>query len=308
MGKTAVVLLNMGGPDSLQAVEPFLYNLFSDHNIIRIPKVIQKPVAKVISKVRGKKVREYYKAIGGKSPQREQTEKQAEALKRALGDGFDVFVAMRYWHPLTEEAVERIKKGNYQKVILLPLYPHYSKTTTGSSFQEFEKHYKGIKTPLVKIHSYHNHPTFIKSWVENIKQNLPNYQDYYFLFSAHSLPKKVILEGDPYQKQIEENVKLIMENFNNPYTLSYQSKVSPVEWIKPFTDETIKRLASEGVKKLAVIPISFVSEHIETLYELDIQYKELANSLGIQDYRRIPTFVDFPPFIQALKEITVEHM
>ncbi|GAB6071730.1 ferrochelatase [Venenivibrio stagnispumantis] len=330
MGKTAVVLLNMGGPDSLDAIQPFLYNLFSDHDIIRIPKIIQKPVAWIISKTRAKKTKIYYEIMGGKSPQREQTEEQAKALQEALGENYKVVVAMRYWHPFTEEALSQLKNENIKKIILLPLYPQYSRTTTGSSFNEFDRVYRKIfkkgknfvlttlqgqekpyfypsDTKIKKINCYFNHPTYIKAMVENIKENLPEYKDYYFLFSAHSLPVKIIQEGDPYQKQVEETVRLIMEHFpENKYSLAYQSKVGPVKWLEPFTDEEIQRLAKEGIKKLAVIPVAFVSEHSETLYELDYQYGNLAKEVGIEDYKRIPTLKTHPIFIQALKELILE--
>lgn len=309
MSKIGVILLNMGGPDSLEAIEPFLYNLFSDHDIIQIPKLIQKPVAKLISKVRAKKTREYYEYMGGKSPQKEQTIKQAQALQKALGDRFKVVVAMRYWHPFTEEALEELFKEDIEKVILLPLYPQYSRTTTGSSFNEFYRKFdKNI--PVIEIKSYHNHPLYIKAMVENIKAHLPdNYKDFHFLFSAHSLPEKVIKEGDPYQKQTEETVKLIMEHFPEvEYSLAYQSKVGPVKWLEPMTDEKIKELASKGIKNLVVIPVSFVSEHSETLYELDKQYGELAKQVGIRNYVRIPTLKDHPTFIKALKSIVEENV
>ncbi|WP_456393680.1 ferrochelatase [Persephonella sp.] len=307
MAKTGVVLMNMGGPDSLEAIQPFLYNLFSDHNIIRIPRPIQKPVAYLISKIRAKKTEEYYRVMGGKSPQKEQTLEQAQALQERLGDDYTVVVAMRYWHPFTEEAVEKLIREKVERVILLPLYPHYSKTTTGSSFQEFDRVYreKGLDIPVRRVESYHNHPLFIKAWVKKIKEDVgEDYRDFYFLFSAHSLPQKVIQEGDPYKDQIEETVRLIMEHFSGvAHSIAYQSKVSPVKWLEPFTDEEIQRLANEGIRKLAVIPVSFVSEHSETLYELDIQYGELASQAGITDYKRVGTLRNHPLFIQALEDI-----
>ncbi len=311
MGKTAVVLMNMGGPDSLEAIEPFLYNLFSDHDIIQIPRVIQKPVAKIISKIRAKKTREYYVVMGGKSPQKEQTMEQAEALQQVLGDAFKVVVAMRYWHPFTEEALENLKNENLDKIILLPLYPQFSTTTTGSSFNEFFRQFKRFQkqgyfqnVKVKEVKSYHNNPLYIKAMVENIKENLPDYKDFYFLFSAHSLPVSVIQKGDPYQKQIEETVKLIMEHFPEVnYSLSYQSKVGPVKWLEPMTDQVIQELGKNGVKKLAVIPVAFVSEHSETLYELDYQYGNLAKECGIERYIRIPTLKKHPLFIEALKTI-----
>ena len=310
MKKIGIVLLNMGGPDSLDAVEPFLYNLFSDHDIIQIPKLIQKPVAFLISKFRAKSTRKYYEAMGGKSPQKEQTLEQAKALQNALGEKYKVVIAMRYWHPFTEEALKELFKDEIEKIILLPLYPQYSSTTTGSSFNEFDRVYKKFKkdVPIVKIKDFYNHPLYIKAMVENIKESLPEHKDYYFLFSAHSLPVKVIEKGDPYQRQTEETVRLIMKHFpENKYSLAYQSKVGPVKWLEPMTDEMIKELAEKGIKKLAVIPVSFVSEHSETLYELDIQYGELAKEVGIEDYKRIPTLKTHPVFIEALKDIALKH-
>ena len=309
MKKIGVILMNMGGPDSLDAIQPFLYNLFSDHDIIQIPRLIQKPVAYLISKIRAKKTREYYEYMGGKSPQKEQTLAQANALQEALGDKYKVVVAMRYWHPFTDEALEELFKDEIEKIILLPLYPQYSKTTTGSSFNEFFRQYKkfGKNIPVIKINDFHDHPTYIKAMVENIKENLPqNYQDYFFLFSAHSLPEKVILEGDPYKDQTEKTVKLIMEHFPDmKYKLAYQSKIGPVKWLEPMTENVIKELAQKGIKNLVVIPVSFVSEHSETLYELDYQYGNLAKELGIKNYIRIPTLKTHPLFIQALREIVL---
>ncbi|WP_456399708.1 ferrochelatase [Persephonella sp.] len=311
MEKIGVVLMNMGGPDSLEAVQPFLYNLFSDHDIIQIPKLIQKPVAYIISKVRADKTMKYYKIMGGKSPQKEQTIEQAEKLQETLGENFKVVVAMRYWHPFTDEALKELIKENIKKIILLPLYPQFSRTTTGSSFNEFYRQYKklGLKIPVKEIRSYHNHSLYIKAWTENIKENLPNYSEYFFLFSAHSLPESIIRKGDPYKDQTEETVSLIMKNFpENKYTLSYQSKVGPVKWLEPMTEDTIKNLAENGIKKLCVIPISFVSEHSETLYELDIEYGNLAKELGVESYVRIPTLKSNPTFIEALKDLVLQNV
>ncbi len=313
--KIGLVLLNMGGPDSLEAIQPFLYNLFSDHDIIQIPKPIQKPVAWIISKTRAKKTEDYYKVMGGKSPQKEQTEEQAKALQNVLGKDFKVVVAMRYWHPFTEEALEKLKNENLEKIILLPLYPQYSKTTTGSSFNEFFRQFEKFKkqgyfkdVEVVKVESYHNNQRYIKAMVDNIKENLPDYKDYHFLFSAHSLPEKIIKEGDPYKNQIEETVELIKNSFPEiDYSLAYQSKVGPVKWLEPMTDEKIIELAKKGIKNIAVIPVAFVSEHSETLYELDIQYGKLAKEHGIENYKRIPTLKTHPEFIQTLKEIVIQN-
>jgi ferrochelatase len=333
MKKVGVVLLNMGGPDSLDAVEPFLYNLFSDHDIIQIPKPIQKPVAFLISKIRAKKTKKYYEIMGGKSPQKEQTLQQAKALQSALGDDYKVVVAMRYWHPFTEEALKELFTQELKQIILLPLYPQYSRTTTGSSFNEFDRRVKkyikpgkytvlstlkGVKNPyyyfsnipIKKINCYFDNPDYINAMVENIKEHLPtNYKDYYFLFTAHSLPEKIILDGDPYKKQTEETVKLIMNHFKDVrYSLAYQSKVGPVKWLEPFTDKEIERLAKEGIKNLVVIPVSFVSEHSETLYELDYLYGSMAKELKIENYIRIPTLKTHPKFINTLKNIVIKSL
>ena len=327
MERIGVVLLNMGGPDSLDAIQPFLYNLFSDHDIIRIPKPIQKPLAFLISHLRAKKTRKYYEIMGGKSPQREQTQKQAKALEEKLGNRYKVVVALRYWHPMTEQAVREILEDGIKDVILLPLYPQYSRTTTGSSFNEFDRvarryakrgksfnlttikgqeksYFYPLELRIKKVNCYYNHPMYIKAMVENIKENLPNWQDYFFLFTAHSLPESIIREGDPYQKQTEETVRLIMEHFPGvKHALGYQSKVGPTKWIGPFTDELLEELIKSGVKKIAMIPVSFTCEHSETLYELDYLYGKMAKELGIEDYVRIPTLKDHPTFIEALAEL-----
>ncbi len=307
MAKIGVLLLNMGGPDSLSAVEPFLYNLFSDHDIIEIPRLIQKPVAKIISKIRAKKTKHYYEIMGGKSPQREQTEKQAQALQKELGENFKVAVAMRYWHPFTEEALQELFKEDLKGIVLLPMYPQYSKTTTGSSFNEFDRVFKKFpQVPVVKVKSYHDHPTYIRAMVENIKEHLPNWEEYFFIFTAHSLPVKVIKRGDPYQKQTEETVRLIVEHFPKvKYALGYQSKIGPVKWLEPSTDKLIEETIKAGYKHIAIIPVSFVCEHSETLYELDVSYRQLAEDLGVESFVRIPTLQDHPTFISALKEITL---
>ncbi len=308
MSKTAVVLLNMGGPDSMSAIRPFLYNLFSDHDIIQIPRPIQKPVAFLISTFRAKKTAYYYKIMGGKSPQKEQTILQAKALQEALKDDFLVEIALRYWHPLTEEAIENLEKIKPSKIVLLPLYPHYSSTTTGSSFKEFYRLLRKSRLkdiPVKEVRDYHDHPLFIKAWTENIK-NTGIDDDYFLLFSAHSLPQKIIDRGDPYKDQIEKSVELIMKSFKNKHMISYQSKVGPVKWLEPPTDKTIENLAKQGIKKLCLVPISFVSEHSETLYEMDYLYKNMAKDLGIEEFKRVPTLQTNPIYIELLKDLSVK--
>lgn len=324
-----VVLFNMGGPDSLSAVRPFLYNLFSDHDIIRIPRPIQKPIAYLISFLRAKKTRHYYEVMGGKSPQREQTQAQAQALQKALGEGYKVVVALRYWHPLTEEALKELLMYPIERIVLLPLYPQYSRTTTGSSFNEFDRIFRRMvgrgksfnlttlkgqerpyfypsNIPVHRINCYYNHPTYIRAMVENIKENLPNWQEFFFLFTAHSLPISIIREGDPYQRQTEETVRLIMEHFPGvDYALGYQSKVGPTKWLEPFTQNLLKKLIESGVKKIALVPVSFTCEHSETLYELDYLYGRMARERGVE-LIRIPTLQTHPLYIQALKELVLQ--
>lgn len=326
-----VVLFNMGGPDSLSAIQPFLYNLFSDHDIIRVPRLIQKPFAFFLSRIRAKKTRHYYEIMGGKSPQREQTQAQGEALQKSLGDNYKVVVALRYWHPFTEEALRELLSYPIEKIVLLPLYPQYSRTTTGSSFNEFDRVFRKLSKkgthfalttlkgqerpyfypspiPIYRINCYYNHPTYIKAMVENIKENLPNWKDYYFLFTAHSLPISIIEEGDPYKRQTEETVRLIMEYFSGvPYALGYQSKVGPTKWLEPFTDELLEKLISSGVRRIALIPVSFTCEHSETLYELDYVYGNRAREKGV-DFVRIPTLKTHPLYIQALKELVLQTL
>ncbi|MFN7065862.1 MAG: ferrochelatase [Aquificaceae bacterium] len=324
-----VVLFNMGGPDSFSAIQPFLYNLFSDHDIIRIPRLIQKPFAFFLSRIRAKKTRHYYKIMGGKSPQREQTEDQAQALQKALGEGYKVVVALRYWHPLTEETLRELLKDPIDSIVLLPLYPQYSRTTTGSSFNEFDRVFRRLvkkgkefnlttlkgqeksyfyssSLKVYRINCYHNHPTYIGAMVENIRENLPNWQEYFFLFTAHSLPLSVIREGDPYQKQTEESVRLIKDHFPKvEYALGYQSKVGPTKWLEPFTDKLLENLIDSGVKRIALIPVSFTCEHSETLYELDYLYGNRARKRSV-DLVRIPTLRAHPTYIQALRELVLQ--
>lgn len=308
MSKVGVILSNLGGPLSLEDVEPFLYNLFSDPYIFKIP--FQKPLARLIAKLRAKKTQKYYELMGGKSPQYEQTEAQARALKESLGEDYEVVVGMRYWKPFIKDAVLKLLQKGVKEIVFLPLYPQYSITTTGSAIAEFQRVLKelGLTDLKVKIiKEFYDHPLFIKAWTEQIKSALPNPEGFHFLFSAHSLPVKIIESGDPYKEQTERSVQLIMENFpNQEYTLAYQSKVGFGRWLEPATDEVIEELIKRGVKKLLVIPISFVSEHSETLYELDYQYKNLALSLGYEEFIRVPTLQTNSIFIECLKELVLK--
>jgi ferrochelatase len=315
--KIAVVLLNMGGPDSLEAIEPFLFNLFQDPDIFKIP-FGQKIFAKLISKLRTSKVVEQYKKIGGKSPINEYTEKQRELLETSLRNAninADVLIAMRYWKPLTSDTIKIIKANDYSKINLLPLYPHYSSVTTGSSFNEWNRQYSGEKNRVVEIKSFFNQKEYLNGVSKRIDEGLELFPNTLkgkteLLFSAHSIPQKLVDDGDPYQEQILESIRLIMELRNNSekFHISYQSKVGPVKWLKPSTEEMIKNLGESGVENLLVIPISFVSDHIETLFELNIEYRKIANESNIKNYKVMTGLNDSPIFISQLHNLVLQGM
>ncbi|KUG26500.1 ferrochelatase, protoheme ferro-lyase [hydrocarbon metagenome] len=314
MNKTAVVLFQLGGPDSISAIEPFLYNLFQDPDIFKIP-IGQKFFAKIISKRRAPKVAEEYELIGGKSPINEWTEIQRRLLEEELRkeiDNVDVITAMRYWHPLTNVAAKKIEDGNYDNVVLLPLYPHNSISTVGSSFNEWNRVYKGDTSKLIYIYDFYNNEKYIKALNERIDETLERFpeeirNDVQLVFSAHGTPISMVKNGDPYSKHIQETVNLVMKMRNNSheYHLCYQSKVGPVKWLEPATDKMIEELAHNGKKHLLIVPISFVSDHVETLFELDIEYREDAEKNNIENYIVMKGLNDSPTFISALKEITI---
>jgi protoporphyrin/coproporphyrin ferrochelatase len=314
-GPVAVVLFQLGGPDSLAAVEPFLYNLFLDPDIIDFPfaRLARPTLARLISSRRAKKVQDHYASIGGKSPIRELTELQASALERELRRTMDarVFVAMRYWHPLTEEAVARVTSKSFRQVVLLPLYPQYSKTTTGSSLNEWHRKYAaegkdGLSTAVVK--EFYQHEIYVDSVVEKINEGLQRFSapgEAHLVFSAHGVPMRVIEAGDPYQAQIEATVKLVMERggWKNPNLLCYQSRVGPGRWLKPMLHEELHRLAAEKTESVLIIPIAFVSDHVETLSEINIEARKLARHLGIHQFEVMPALNDSPKFIEALASL-----
>lgn len=308
--KTAILLLQMGGPDSLEAVEPFLYNLFSDRDIIRIgPAFLQPLIARFISRRRSRKVVEYYRQIGGKSPLRELTEQQAAELERLLGDRYRCFVAMRYWKPDTVEALAAIRREGISKVIALSLYPHYSRATTGSSFNELERvraksqaHFE-----FKYVRQFFDHPLYIAALAEKIELGLSGFADraaVQLVFSAHGLPQSFIDSGDPYLDHIQATVRLVMDRFSDVlHHLAFQSRAGPVKWLEPSTEDTIKKLAESGCKNMLMVPLSFVSDHIETLYEIDIQYREEAQQWGISDFRRTESLNSSPRFINCLADL-----
>ncbi|MCS6815030.1 MAG: ferrochelatase [Cyanobacteria bacterium] len=322
MGRKGVLLLNLGGPDHLEDVRPFLYNLFSDPEIIRLPfPWMQKPLAWLISTSRARKSAENYRQIGGGSPLRRITEEQAIALRNCLlqkGEDVRVYVGMRYWHPFTEEAIVRIKRDGIDQLVILPLYPHYSISTSGSSFRLLERIWQEdpslARIEHTVIPSWHNRPGYLQAMADLIRQELdklPNPDEVHIFFSAHGVPVSYVTEaGDPYQRQIEECTELVMRTLNRPnaYTLAYQSRVGPVEWLQPYTEDAIAQLAAQGVSSLLVVPISFVSEHIETLQEIDIEYRKLAAEHGIQNFNRVPALNTHAGFINDLADQVLEAL
>jgi len=311
--KIAVVLFQLGGPDTLAAVEPFLYNLFCDPDIINFPGsfLARKPLAKLISATRSKKVTQRYAEIGGGSPIRRLTEQQARALEKALRRHISTrtIVAMRYWNPSTRDAIAALEVEPYDELVLLPLYPHYSFATTGSSLKEWNRLHKP-KVPVHLIDHFFDHPDYISGLVERINsvlRQLPRPEGVHLIFSAHGLPMALVEKGDPYPQHIEATVRLIREMgaWPNAYTLCYQSRVGPQKWLQPSLTGTLERLAGEGVKRMLVIPISFLTEHIETLHEINIEAREHAESLGVHDFHMMPALNDSPLLIRALADLVL---
>jgi len=317
MSKIAVVLFNLGGPDSLEAIEPFLYNLFCDPDIFKLP-LGQKTLAKFISSRRAPKVAEEYKLIGGKSPINDWTEKQRTMLEIHLRNDnpdIDVHIAMRYWKPLTEETVKIVEAVNYEKIILLPLYPHYSITTTGSSFNEWKRHYKGNKSKLIYINNYQTNEKYIAALNQRIDETILRFpenvrNDIQLVFSAHGTPMSLVKKGDPYSGHIKETVNVVMKarNYSHKHHQCYQSKVGPMKWLEPATDTMIEELAASGKKHLLIIPISFVSDHVETLFELDLEYRHVADKCGIENYIVMKGLNDSELFIEALAELVKKNI
>lgn len=314
--KIAVVLFQLGGPDSQAAVEPFLYNLFCDPDIINFPGAFlaRKAIAKLISTTRSKVVGQHYMEIGGASPIRRLTEQQARALEQALQPHISAraIVAMRYWHPNTAEAIAALGRESFDELILLPLYPHYSFATTRSSLNEWNRQYKP-KTPVKLIDHFYDHPDYIAAIVERINSVLADLKqpdDIHLVFSAHGLPLALVEKGDPYPKQIEETVQLVRElgAWPNPHVLCFQSRVGPQKWLQPSLDATIEQMAHSGIKRMLVIPIAFLTEHIETLHEINIEAREEAESLGVTEFLMMPALNDSPLLIRALADLVLRSV
>lgn len=315
MLRTAVVIYNLGGPDKLESVEPFLFNLFNDPLILRQKTPIRWVLAKLISNRRAPVAKKIYAQIGGGSPILEETEKQACALGNALKDDkskeYRVFVAMRYWHPFVEECIKKVEEFAPNNIVLLPLYPQFSTTTTESFLRAWYASIaeKEINIPTSAVCCYPGERNFIKTIGQAVREEIEKSKlaltNLKVLFSAHGIPKKFVAAGDPYQTHVEKTVTAIVEDLNITnldYLTCYQSRVGPVEWLKPYTDTAILEAANQE-KTIMVVPVAFVSEHSETLVELDIEYRDLALKNGASDYIRIPTVGAKPGFIKGLVEL-----
>jgi len=321
--RVGIVLFQLGGPDSLQAVEPFLLNLFLDPDIIPMGPMgfLRKPLAKLISSRRSIPVAGKYAEIGRRSPIGLLTERQRVRLVDALSPFIDpiAVTAMRYWHPLTAEAVDTLRRaGPLDEIVLLPLYPHFSYATTLSSLKEWQRVYgKSNGGPKVcTIGQFYNHPRYVQAVVQRIGSILRQFPDssrIHLVFSAHGLPMSLVEKGDPYPQQIEETVRLVCEagsrqcaGWPRTHLLCYQSRVGPAKWLQPPLTGAIERLGHEGVKEMLVVPISFVTEHIETLHEINIEARDEAKKVGIERFRMMPAVGDSPLFIGALKELVLD--
>ena len=306
--KRAVVLFNLGGPDRPEAVEPFLYNLFSDPVVLSLPSFLRRPLARFVAHRRAPVTRKIYAQIGGRSPILPETEAQAAALAAKLGEGTEVFVAMRCWHPFADETAARVKEYVPDKIVLLPLYPQYSTTTTASSFADWSRAAAeaGLTAPTAKVCCYPDLEGWIAALADLTQKTLLQAKpglSYRLLLSAHGLPERVISRGDPYRRQVEETAAALAVRLNaKDWRVCYQSRVGPLKWIGPATVDEIRRAGTEGMG-VAVVPISFVSEHSETLVELDRDYADLARAAGVKHYLRVPTAGTHPAFIRGLADL-----
>lgn len=324
MKKRAVIVFNLGGPDAPQSVRPFLFNLFNDPAIIALPNPLRWLVAKLIAKRRAPVARKIYAHMGGKSPLLELTREQASALQSVLNNEDksvqnSVFIAMRYWHPFSDETARKVKEFDPDEIVLLPLYPQFSTTTTGSSIRDWKKSAAriGLSAPTRAICCYPVDPGFIEAVGARIGEVLDRVRNgsaeirIRILFSAHGLPKKIIDGGDPYQWQVERTVEACLRTLNArdlgnfDHVICYQSRVGPMQWIGPSIEDEISRAAADGVA-IVVAPIAFVSEHSETRVELDIEYRGFAERLGVSSYSRVDTVGTHPAFIAGLRDLVLQ--
>ena len=314
--KKALVLLNMGGPDSIAAVEPFLYNLFSDRELIQLPlgAVLQKPFARMISYFRAKTVRENYRRIGGKSPLLYWSRLQAEKTVELLGDDWRGYVAMRYWTPRADEVVAQLRVDGITDALVVSLYPHYTGATTGSSVNDFKRavaqYYPELACEFVE--QWHDWPLYLDALAECVNEGLAampvaERERVLILFSAHALPQKFIDRGDPYQQHVEETVAGVMARVGGEdHRIGFQSRSGPVTWMSPDTLDLIAE-AGEQQRPLLVVPVSFVSDHIETLDEVDVEFRDHARSCGVPWFGRVAALNDRPLFIKALRELVLRY-
>ena len=311
MARTAVVLFNIGGPDQPSAVRPFLFNLFSDPAILRMPSLPRWFLSRLIASRRAPFACATYAKIGGRSPLLEQTEAQASALEAELAtEDARVYIAMRYWHPMAAETASRVAGSRPDRVVLLPLYPQFSSSTTASSFDDWDRAAAkaGLDAPTRRICCYAEEAGFVAALVEKVRTGMAECDAApkpRVLFSAHGVPKKFVTAGDPYQDQVEHTVAAIVAALaidGLDYAVCYQSRVGRLEWLGPYTDDEIRRAGADGVP-VVVVPIAFVSEHSETLVELDMDYAELAAACGVPKYVRAPTVGIDKAFIHGLARL-----
>lgn len=322
MSKVAVVLFNLGGPDSREAIRPFLKNFFMDKNIIQAPLPVRMMVSSLIANRRsGKEAGTSYGHLGYKSPLLENTQAQAAALQAALnhhtGSEYKVFIAMRYWHPMSAETAQAVKAWTPERVVLLPLYPQFSTTTTGSSYQAWTRAAKdvGLAAPTTLLGCYFDDPGFVAASARLVREAYENFSRAQggrrprVLFSAHGLPEKIIAQGDPYQWQCERNAAAIAAATgiaDLDWQICYQSRVGPLKWIGPSTEDALQRAAADQVPVL-IYPHAFVSEHVETLVEIGMEYRHLAETLGIPGFERVPTVSVAAEFIGGLARMVVDN-
>jgi ferrochelatase len=313
--KKAVILFNLGGPDKLENVEPFLFNLFNDPAILNLPTILRYPLAKLISNRRAPTAKKIYQELGGSSPILKLTEEQSKALESKLNiddenSEYKCFIVMRCWHPRAEEVLENVKIFNPDEIILMPLYPQYSAATSGSSIKEWKDicKKKNIKIKTSTICCYPTDDNFVMAHKEEIIKKIDKLENFKLIFSAHGLPEKNIKKGDPYQWQVEQSVNKIVKSLNIQdldWILSYQSRVGPLKWIGPSTEDIIVENSKAG-KHIVLVPIAFVSEHSETLVELDIEYKEIADKNGCKNYMRVPALGTNEYYIKAMSDLIIK--
>ena len=313
--KKAIILFNLGGPDKLENVEPFLFNLFNDPAILNLPTFLRYPLAKLISNRRAPVAKKIYAELGGSSPILKLTKEQSDALEIKLNqtqeeDEYKCFIIMRCWNPRAEDVIKDVQLYGPDEVVLMPLYPQYSAATSGSSIKEWKdvcrKNNYHVKTSTICC--YPTDQNFINAHTKEIIKKIKDLKNFKLIFSAHGLPEKNIKKGDPYQWQVEQSVKKIVENLNDEnldWILSYQSRVGPLKWIGPSTETIIIENSKIG-KHIVLVPIAFVSEHSETLVELDIEYKEIADANGCKNYTRVPALGINEDFIKAMSELIIK--